>query len=98
MDSPNSFDSVQAAMRHALETALGTKRISFQDDSDRHKGHAGHDGRGESHFRLTVVSPCFEGQNRMTRHRMVYEALDQFLKNRVHALSIKALTPSEDDS
>jgi BolA protein len=65
------------------------------DDSERHRGHAGHDARGESHFTVEVVSAAFEGQNRVARQRAVNAALSDLLAERVHALAIKAKAPSE---
>lgn len=68
--------------------------IELVDESDRHVGHAGHDGMGESHFRLKIVSDAFTGVSRPERHRMVYSALGGIM-NIIHALSIKALTEAE---
>ncbi|MFY9288934.1 MAG: BolA family protein, partial [Alphaproteobacteria bacterium] len=58
-------------------------------------GHSGHDPRGETHFIVTIVSEAFEGKPSVARHRLVYGAVGDELKERVHALNITALTPSE---
>ncbi len=50
------------------------------------------DGR---HFDAIVVSAAFEGKSRVQRHQLVYRALGERMREQVHALSIKALTPSE---
>jgi acid stress-induced BolA-like protein IbaG/YrbA len=50
------------------------------------------DGR---HFEARVVSAAFEGKSRIERHRMVYAALGDRMRERVHALSIQTLTPEE---
>jgi BolA protein len=71
--------------------------IEIQDLSDHHQGHAGHDGRGESHFSLRIISPEFINKTAVERHRMVYSCLNILLKNRIHALKIKALAPNEVD-
>jgi BolA protein len=42
-----------------------------------------------------VVSEKFEGQNRVNRQRLVYGALDTLLRERVHALALKTMTPDE---
>ena len=67
------------------------------NDSNRHAGHMGDDGSGESHFRVTVVSGVFTGKNRVERQRMVYDLLSDEMEGGIHALSIKALTPDEYD-
>ena len=51
---------------------------------------------GETHFNITVVSAAFEGKSRVARQRLVYEIVAEELKERVHALGLKTLTPSED--
>jgi BolA protein len=87
-------------IRRKLTEALSPERIDLVDDSARHAGHhheGGMDGQpgGESHFNLTVVSAAFEGQHRVMRQRAVNAVLREELAGRVHALSIKAMTPAE---
>jgi len=82
-------------MKARLEAALAPTRLVLDDQSAAHVGHAGHDGRGESHFALTIASAAFEGQSRIARQRMVYAALGDLMHERVHALSIRALAPGE---
>lgn len=50
------------------------------------------DGR---HFFATIVSSAFEGANRVARHKLVYKALGDRMREQVHALSMKTLTPAE---
>ena len=50
------------------------------------------DGR---HFFATIVSPDFEGTNRVARHQRVYKALGDRMREQIHALSMKTLTPAE---
>lgn len=83
-------------IRDKLTTALAPTRLELEDDSASHAGHAGHDGRGESHFNLVVVSEAFEGLSRVERQRRVYGILADELADRVHALSLRTLTPAED--
>jgi acid stress-induced BolA-like protein IbaG/YrbA len=52
------------------------------------------DGDGQ-HFDALIVSTAFEGKPRIERHRLVYAALGDRMRNRVHALSMKTLTPEE---
>jgi len=86
---------VAAELTKRIEAALAPTDLTLQDDSDQHRGHAGHDGRGESHFSLRVVSAAFAGLNRVQRQRLVYRALGDLMDSRVHALQIQALTPDE---
>ena len=75
--------------------ALSPSRLAVIDDSDKHRGHAGHDGSGESHFTVEVESPSFTGQSRVARQRAVNSALAELLRDKVHALAIKATAPGE---
>ena len=50
------------------------------------------DGR---HFNALIVSPAFEGKSRVARHQLVYAALGQRMREEVHALSMRTLTPAE---
>jgi acid stress-induced BolA-like protein IbaG/YrbA len=50
------------------------------------------DGR---HFFATIVSAQFEGLARVRRHQRVYEALGDRMREQIHALSMKTLTPAE---
>ena len=78
-----------------LTQALAPTHLDVRNDSDRHRGHAGHDGSGESHFSVEIVSPRFTGMNRVDRQRAVNAALADLLEQRIHALAIKARAPGE---
>lgn len=81
-------------IRDALQQALAPSVLEIEDDSDRHAGHAGaRDGRG--HFNVLVVSERFAGMAPLARHRAVYAALGSLMESDIHALSIRAHTPSE---
>ena len=91
----DSKGPVATEIEARLRSALAPVHLAVIDDSDKHRGHAGHDARGESHFTVEVVSAAFEGQNRVARQRAVNAALAELLPERVHALAIKAKAPSE---
>ena len=81
-------------IRRKLEERFNPEELLVKDQSQLHAGHEGaKDGKG--HFDVTIISTAFEGQNRIQRHRMVYDALTTLLQTDIHALRIKALTPSE---
>jgi BolA protein len=78
-----------------LEQALAPTHLNVINDSERHLGHAGHDGSGESHFTVEIESPLFAGKSRLERQRAVNAALGELLRDRIHALAIKARAPGE---
>lgn len=86
---------VAAEITRRLTEALAPTHLAVRDDSALHRGHAGHDPRGESHFTVEIVSPHFAGLNRVARQRAVNAALAELLAERVHALAIKAKAPGE---
>lgn len=86
---------VAAEITRRLEAALAPSRLVLQNDSDRHRGHAGHDGSGESHFSLEIESAAFAGLNRVQRERLVQRAIGDLLQAKVHALQVRARAPGE---
>ena len=87
---------VAAEMIRRLEAALAPTRLALRNDSDKHAGHSGHDGSGESHFSLDIESAAFEGLNRVQRQRRIYQALGELMDAPIHALQIKARAPGEE--
>ena len=83
-------------IRSKLEAAFAPVRLTVIDDSERHKGHAGHRPEGETHFNVEIVSASFAGLSRVERQRRVYAALADELAGPVHALSVAARSPEED--
>ncbi len=73
---------------------LEPETFNLEDESARHKGHAGA-ASGGGHFRITLVSPRFRNLSTLARHRLVYEAMGELMQREIHALSITALTPEE---
>jgi len=86
-------------MRDKLDAAFAPSLLVIQDDSGRHGGHSGatrSDGsQGETHFSVRIVSAQFAGLSRVERQRRVYDVLSEELAERVHALSLTALSPAE---
>ena len=68
--------------------------IEVGDDSHRHAGHAGAAG-GAGHFSVRLVSGRFEGLRTVAKHRLVYDAVRDWMPQRIHALVIDARTPAE---
>jgi BolA protein len=83
-------------LKRVLTQSLSPERLAIVDDSHRHIGHAGARPEGETHFTVEIVSNAFAGKSRVERQRLVYAALADLLRERVHALALKTLTPDED--
>ena len=66
----------------------------LSDDSAAHAGHAGA-ASGAGHFSVKIVSQHFNGLNRISRHRLVYDAVADMMHTEIHALVIVAHSPSE---
>jgi len=87
--------STKDAITNKLREAFSPESLDVVDESHLHEGHAGHRPGGETHFRVYIVSPVFEGKTRIERHRMVNSTLAAELAGSVHALAIKADAPGE---
>jgi BolA protein len=87
--------STRDAIINKLREAFLPESLDVTDESHLHEGHAGHRHGGETHFRVYIVSPAFEGKSRIERHRMVNTTLEAELMGSVHALAIKAQAPGE---
>ena len=71
-----------------LQAAFAPALIEVVDESEKHRGHAGHREGGESHFHVTLRAPAFANLSRLERHRAVHAALGAELVGRIHALSL----------
>lgn len=77
-------DQIEARLR----AAFAPQALVVENESHRHAGHAGDDGSGESHFRVTIRAEAFGPMSRIERHRAVHAALGQDLIGRIHALAL----------
>lgn len=80
--------TVTDLIRNRLEDAFSPRELDVVDDSERHRGHAGYQEGGESHFNVRIRSDVFTGQSRIARHRAVHDALGKDLVARIHALAL----------
>ena len=87
--------SVRDRIIAKLTEKFAPEKLDVIDDSARHAGHAGADPRGESHFRILIISEAFTKKPRIERHRMIYLTLEKEITDRIHALEIKAVSPLE---
>ena len=74
-----------------LRERLQPSRLEVLDESHQHAGHAGSNGTDfGTHFRVRIASPLFTNRSRVARHRLVYDALQDFIDQGLHALAIEA--------
>jgi len=90
--------AVAKAIDNKLRTRFAPRRLSIEDESSKHRGHAGHREGGESHFKVEIVSSDFEGHSRVARQRLVYQTLKDEFAAGLHALALTTLTPAEDNN
>ena len=75
-----------------LTERLQPTALEVIDESAAHAGHAGANAEGRgSHIRVRVASPLFTGLSRVQRHRLVYDALQDFIDQGLHALAIELI-------
>lgn len=79
-------------IRARLSERLAATQLEVIDESADHAGHAGagQEGYG-THFRVRIASPRFAGLSRVARHRLVYDATQDFMARGLHALAIETL-------
>jgi BolA protein len=81
-----------ADLEAALRKALAPTALEVIDESAAHAGHAGANAEGRgTHFRVRIASPLFDGKPRVARHRLVYDALQIFIAQGLHAIAIEVL-------
>lgn len=83
-----------AIIDQLLRDAFSPSELLVKDQSHLHVGHAGA-REGKGHFDVKVISDKFIGHSRISRHRMVYDAIGEFMLTDVHALRITALSPQD---
>lgn len=81
-------------IQRRLHATFSPTQCQLDDESAAHAGHAGA-ASGGGHYRLTIISAVFEGKNRVSRHRLVYDCLFDLMQKDIHAIAITAIAPSE---
>jgi BolA protein len=75
-----------------LQAQLQPTWLEVLDESAAHAGHSGANAEGfGTHFRIHIASPLFTGKTRVARHRLVYDALQNFIDQGLHALAIEII-------
>ncbi|GAA6187470.1 BolA family protein [Litorivita sp. NS0012-18] len=81
-----------ARIRAQLEQAFDAQVVEVYDESEQHRGHAGYQEGGQSHFRVVLRAPEFADMNRIARHRAVHAAIGAQLMGEIHALALELST------
>ena len=90
--APTPMAITAVALEAQLRATLAPSQLEVIDESAAHAGHAGANGTGfGTHFRVRIASPLFDGKPRVARHRLVYDSLQQFIDQGLHALAIEVL-------
>ncbi len=84
-----------AHLQARLQERLIPTALEVIDESYQHAGHAGVNASGVgTHFRVRLASPFFTGKSRVARHRLVYDAVQDFMDQGLHALAIETDVPT----
>ena len=93
MNSPSTLQNNvpwQPLIERVLLQQFQPTSLEVIDESSQHAGHSGASDIGmNSHFRVRIASSHFENLSRIQRHRLVYDSLQEFLDNGLHALAIE---------
>ena len=76
-----------ALMTERLQHAFSPSYLEVLDESDKHIGHAGHQGGGR-HFAVMITADCFAGVSRVDAHRQIYALFTDLMPDQIHALRI----------
>ena len=80
------------ALTQKLQARFNPEFVEVLDESAAHAGHAGANGTGfGTHFRVRIQSAVFTGKSRVARHRLVYDALQEYMDQGLHALAIEVI-------
>lgn len=80
------------ALTQRLQERLNPVFVEILDESATHAGHVGANDSGfGTHFRVRIESPVFIGKSRVSRHRLVYDALQEYIDQGLHALAIEVI-------
>ena len=85
--------SVREQIEAVLTEKFAPSALEVVDESELHHGHAGWREGGNTHFRVKIASPAFEGMSRVNQHRAINAALADQFDAGLHALAIEVKTP-----
>jgi len=83
---------MKTRIQQKLEKAFAPlSTLEVINESHKHNGHQGSPETEDSHFKIKLKSPAFEGLSRIAAHQLIYKTLDAEFKSGLHALSIEIL-------
>ncbi|MBM3386110.1 MAG: BolA family transcriptional regulator [Betaproteobacteria bacterium] len=86
------MSSTALHIQQRLGERLRPSALEVLDESAAHAGHTGASPSGQgSHIRVRIASPLFTGLSRVQCHRLVYDALQDFIDQGLHALAIELI-------
>jgi BolA protein len=87
--------NVSVELERRLRDALAPDLLEVADESERHRGHAGHVPGVSTHFRVRIRARALAGLGRVERQRAVYAAVGDLMGDPIHALAIDASAPED---
>lgn len=72
-----------------LSEAFQPDHLEVVDESELHRGHAGYQDGGQSHFRVVIHAQAFAKLSRIARHRAIHAAIGSELMGQIHALALE---------
>lgn len=72
-----------------LQSAFDPQHLEVVDESEKHRGHAGYQDGGESHFHVVIHAQKLADLSRVARHRAIHQAIGADLMQEIHALSLE---------
>ncbi|WP_455466000.1 BolA family protein [Bartonella sp. B39] len=85
--------TIQTTIKMKLQDAFHPQKLEVINESHLHAGHHheehAFDGKGETHFRVKILSSSFSGMTRVEIHRAIYQVLQKELATCVHALALE---------
>lgn len=95
-DAKADLSPTTANLEKRLEERLAPAAMEVIDESYQHAGHVGANESGfGTHFRVRITSSLFTGKSRVACHRLVYDALQDFIDEGLHALAIETEYPAK---
>ena len=80
-------EKVASFLMHVLDA----EEVFIQDDSEKHKNHGHYNPNSSTHFTLSIKAEQLAYLSRLEKHKKIYELLDPFFKQGLHAVSIKTI-------
>ena len=79
---------VKDEIHERLMAAFSPRELEVVDDSESHRGHAGYQDGGQSHFNVRMRAEALDNMSRIAMHRAVHKAIGPDLVGRIHALAL----------